>query len=1189
MFNRLNIIFVKWNFFFKKYIERIARFVKGYSVDSTGQVVLKSELPLDSKNLSFWLLTLQKEGAEKVVTKKESFYNIQWDLTTGENNFFELYGKLEDDFVYTQEFFSSVFVNNKHLFREYLLSTLIDQGLLKEESLLKVFGNHEYLDFSLVDVVITNDNLLKLKVSTNVELTLFDVKNRKNFKSNSKEDCFQKLQQHEHSYARLFSENEMHNIVLQHRNNFVKHSPVYDVLSKYHNLFDYESTFEGRNFVEAFEDIINQGSIKGKFKLLPTIVENIDKSIDLQDTIAFSNFFRTLSFENWYLNQCYTQLSNRFLPFDIINLNNKNNGIFSESFYSDTFIFNFENCLDNFQMNLALIDQKNTNIFPSQETSVVNSQLNANFVTDYVSVTNSLCNKSFGVSMLNTADVSWFHLVTLFSKVFDFFHNNLSSEYITYRLFHEYLKGDSMLISSVFSYYPRLLNLATWESFFKKKYYLNVVSFETLVLNNWFLKMKELFILKTEVSRNFGAYLEPTTLQKDDEAGVENTKEESDDDFILASNFTYKFFLNDVYEPFITNPGHRPYKWLSIPQFQYSPFLYFFDNFKLFWLHLFKFYPGLSFVTHKTVWNDSLIDNSLDATWFRVIKRLVYLRYLQGNDREYLELLQWWLNPILYFDAFGDYAKMRASFFFSLDSYLLHQQTTDDLDNTFVFSTVKKIFNYMPKSLFFFEQTRDLDFISLLHTTQTASSFINVPDWLLNAEKRSADLLRLSWLYKSGITSSHFNFFAFMSPDFFDRNVNYQAWMKHRTLDRVPDPENPFLILDFYRPHTVELTSDITLLKYRLDFLKLMFLGFDDVVFEKDIFVKDHYGYSAERRDVFEMPEYTVPFFFFDSDLDSSSFVPTKPVYERVSSFGIPSLDRPWKIEEYMNIDSDKIDVDWYLSLEEDLKNTEEDSTDDYYLAILKSLWKKDKPAFLFSEIEIVQIEKINQTIWFRSNLAAKSDELSLYVAKKIPKFFHYLKTNTVLSDRDLVFVGTMVKRIANDLQKNLVFYWLKYFFDKKNKMDVSALMFHRFDSLAMVVVFKNFENILKLISVCYDVLLKQIVLKYAKNTCLKYINVLNSINMKFFDSCIFFLIFQKNIFSFLPIAEYNQKDELYYDNSLDFSLKRNKLTVGFFEKMDLDTFVKVSCTCMFSEFWFFSKMKEQYIYLIWYILCFLI
>lgn len=72
--------------------------------------------------------------------------------------------------------------------------------------------------------------------------------------------------------------------------------------------------------------------------------------------------------------------------------------------------------------------------------------------------------------------------------------------------------------------------------------------------------MKELFILKTEVSRNFGAYLEPTTLQKDDEAGVENTKEDSDDDFILASNFTYKFFLNDVYEPFITNPGHRPYK-----------------------------------------------------------------------------------------------------------------------------------------------------------------------------------------------------------------------------------------------------------------------------------------------------------------------------------------------------------------------------------------------------------------------------------------------------------------------------------------------------------------------------------------------------------------------------------------------------------------------------------------------------
>jgi len=41
------------------------------------------------------------------------------------------------------------------------------------------------------------------------------------------------------------------------------------------------------------------------------------------------------------------------------------------------------------------------------------------------------------------------------------------------------------------------------------------------------------------------------------------------------------------------------------------------------------------------------------------------------------------------------------------------------------------------------------------------------------------------------------------------------------------------------------------------------------------------------------MPEYTTPFFFFDSDLDNFSFLPNKPVYERVSSFAIPSLDRP--------------------------------------------------------------------------------------------------------------------------------------------------------------------------------------------------------------------------------------------------------------------------------------------------------
>jgi len=88
--------------------------------------------------------------------------------------------------------------------------------------------------------------------------------------------------------------------------------------------------------------------------------------------------------------------------------------------------------------------------------------------------------------------------------------------------------------------------------------------------------------------------------------------------------------------------------------------------------------------------------------------------------------------------------------------------------------------------------------------------------------------------------------------------------MHFRNADRIKDPDNPFLFLDFFRPHTIELTSDITLLKYRLDLLKLISLGFSDVVFEKeDIFVKNFYGYPAERRDIFNMPEYTTPFFFF--------------------------------------------------------------------------------------------------------------------------------------------------------------------------------------------------------------------------------------------------------------------------------------------------------------------------------------
>jgi len=131
-----------------------------------------------------------------------------------------------------------------------------------------------------------------------------------------------------------------------------------------------------------------------------------------------------------------------------------------------------------------------------------------------------------------------------------------------------------------------------------------------------------------------------------------------------------------------------------------------------------------------------------------------------------------------------------------------------------------------------------------------------------------------------------------MSPEFNERSIYYKGWMRDRALDKVPDPEHPLLILDFYRPHTYDLSSDITLYKYKTDLLHLITLGFNDNVFDKDIFIKNYYGSPGERRNVFEMPEYAAPFFFFDFDINKLGPVTTTINFEGVSAFGIPSLER---------------------------------------------------------------------------------------------------------------------------------------------------------------------------------------------------------------------------------------------------------------------------------------------------------
>ncbi len=183
-----------------------------------------------------------------------------------------------------------------------------------------------------------------------------------------------------------------------------------------------------------------------------------------------------------------------------------------------------------------------------------------------------------------------------------------------------------------------------------------------------------------------------------------------------------------------------------------------------------------------------------------------------------------------------------------------------------------------------------------------------------------------------------------MSPEFNERSIYYKGWMRDRALDKVPDPEHPLLILDFYRPHTYDLSSDITLYKYKTDLLHLITLGFNDIVFDKDIFIKNYYGSPGERRNVFEMPEYAAPFFFFDSDINKLGPVPTTINFEGVSAFGIPSLERTWQVEEFYNTSSDeKDDFSAYIK---DVNG-------------IQTLWRKDQLNLSFTFNELSQYDAV--------------------------------------------------------------------------------------------------------------------------------------------------------------------------------------------------------------------------------------
>lgn len=1154
--------------------------VNGYFIEPQIKEGSKLDVFSNNKNFAFWLLDLQRQGASKVDKKSESVYNIRWELIAGENNFFELHGKLDERLLQEmQKNKTSKKGSQTDFFRKLIFQYLIENNYISKEYLA---SKNYVLDFIGLSVDKKN-NSLKLQFLSDI-VTL----DGHNDASLNKERFLSVLDK-KHKYESVSGNEDFFLQTFLYEGYAKQPLSPYDITSNYVNLFNYEYLYEGKNFFDSYIDFINTTSVKGKFKLVPTIAERLDQPISLEDGLGFSNFLRKMDIETFLYIQYHQQLAKYWIPKELgENIISKDIFFFKYSSMRSKFskeITTFLNShlinqmhvgcnlypylFEPFKKNHFLVNHYNNNIYYNNDP-ILQTQLT---ITPLLN-SNSSCMLNSEFLMLYKLYWSVFFSLTNIN-IMQLFKNCIDINVCSQLFQHSW--------TIYYQFYNKILNIEQWKQYLNNKHYLNIVSSERLFVEKWYQKLKELAILRVDIGRNIGAFLHQTQNIDEEEQQNNIKNEEVEDDFPLSSNFVYKRFINDVYEPFLINPGTRPYKWLSVSDLQYSPFFYFFNNFKFLWFFFFDFFPHLSgfirkdlMLKYKSTQNNNFLKESF--------KKLMRTRYLEMDDGKYFLFLKTILNSNFYSILFNDFFQQRSSFLFSIDWGLFDHNINKDFLNVSLARNLNKHILYMPKFLNLLDfYSNNSDYWVMHNWPQTSTIYAS--DWILNAEKRMADQLRLSFLYKIGINSSHFNFFSFMAPDFFERAVNYKNWMRFRTLDRVPDPENPFLLLDFFRPHTIELTADITLLKNRLDFLHLMQLGFEDVVFDKDIFVKNPYGFAAERRDIFEMPEYTVPFFFFDSDLETYNFTPDKPVYERVSSFGIPSLDRPWKIEEYVNIDSDKVDFDMLRQLEDEAIRAGEDPSEQVY-AFLRTLWRKDQVGYVFSEKEINVNWKINSEGIAESNLLNTKEYSQIdtittdffSILNFLTEFELKFSSVPLLSSNFFSKKSTILK-----LQKNILFNFLKFVFN--SSLDLWSLK--EFVNKLSVISKKSIQHIggfLETINFFIQ-FMQNIIFMYKSMDHYKYNNIsVHTINLLYNNlSEFYFFTLLKNKQLCLI-----QKEDFHSMNKICiFSLKSNFFLKGSFFKDPIMLWYLVNGFSMW-ESHYIQEGIEQYIYMIYIMFSFL-
>lgn len=838
---KIKKLFYTWRYFFYNNIKYFQYFMLGYKFSQ--RLVLKDK-NLYNKNkidLVNWLTTLQKPINLTQITNIKS-------SNTGSVNFELYFGKADIDttkilgYIDTRlldELQLQSFIYNKE--RDLLLRHLIFNFYLNQKNTPLIVKDKKFLN----SVITFPDSTQR--IASNKILFTLNTEHLSNL----------------NFVERLVIKNEVYN----NYNFFLKkqNKTLNQKLSEYITLFDLNEKETQLSLSGAVDRVLQESIWDSRYRVLPTIVKNLDNPREFITRLNWANYKADISKSDFILSQLQHKLSKEFLDFSFTTKNT--------------------NIIQPFILNAYLIKQESSKqcLFNSLTYFEHNLGLKNNTI-DYL-VINSLNQSNQVMNKINNN--KWSLFVSYFT-LYNFFFKNLDLPFLQNKSKTDLLIKFSLLRSKTHK--------------IMSSYFSLYILPEYSMLLNISSKLNNLFFLRASVGANWGFLDESLLNEEQEKQDKESFYKKSDDlkqfyyylhpkDLRFYDDTTYtmeikdKRFLDDAYKPTLTKPHVRPYSWLQIPEMSFSPFFLFLKNIKFVWYKIFNF------------------KSSTQPSAYKLLLQYMYLtRFLLMNDWQYNILLKSFFSNFFLEKFFNKYKVNKFVYFYNMDVLLKTNKKINMYLPTDVFKDINTLFlnilvsNQMPN---YFTENYLISNISDIFKYQKYYLSNNILDTTIKIEQREANQMRFNFMFKLGLSREHSWFFLYNSPVLFKQTIGYQAWLKERIPNTyVWEHDNPFLIQQIFRPYTLDLTKDITLYKYKADLLQLLFLGFKEVVFAETFLLKNYYTKIHKNRSIFEMPKYTVPFFLFDSDLYMTSQIPETILYEHISAFGIPALERQWKFDE---------------------------------------------------------------------------------------------------------------------------------------------------------------------------------------------------------------------------------------------------------------------------------------------------